>query len=336
MNSTGTQGVQVLQWAQEDGEVGGVLTSHRQLSRQLTAAGHRVRYVDTGSAARAAAALPHLWRRRALHLFHITRLWRAIVLGPLFAVLPGRTVLVLHSGSVGGQLDAMRPSEARLLRLVLRAYDEIWAVNDEIGRRLPASLARRVRVVAPFAAEQVAAGEGDAQAPARDPHLLAVATNAGLAHYRAELAVDAVALVREVWPDARLRVLAYGHDGPELAALRARLVGRPWVELSFDSSPDEVHGVLRRTGVFLRPTAWDGDSVVVREALAAGARVVATDSSPRPAGVELSGSDVTEVAAAVLHGGRVSDGAGLAATTLLDAAQGAMTRLRVRQASSVG
>jgi glycosyltransferase involved in cell wall biosynthesis len=321
-----THGVPVLQWAQEHGEVGGVLTSHLQLTRQLRAEGHAVRYVDTGSVGRAASALPHLWRRRSLHLFHITRLWRAIVLGPLFAVLPGRTVLVLHSGSVGRQLDTMRPLQARLLRRALTAYDEIWAVNDEIGRRLPTALARRVRVVAPFAAEPPDAET--AQSPEREPHLLTVTTNAGLAHYRADLAVEAVALVRETWPDARLRVLAYGHDGDDLAVLRARVEDLPWVELTFDSSPDEVHEVLRRTGVFLRPTAWDGDSVVVREALAAGARVVATDTSPRPVGVELSGSDAREVADAVLHGGRPSDGEGLAATTLLDAALAAMTSLR--------
>ena len=304
-----------------------MLTSHLQLTRQLRAEGHPVRYVDTGSAARAVAALPHLWRRRSLHLFHITRLWRAIVLGPLFAVLPGRTVLVLHSGSVGRQLDTMRPLQARLLRRALPAYDEIWAVNDEIGRRLPTTLARRVRVVAPFAAERQPDRE-TSQSPGRDPHLLTVTTNAGLAHYRADLAVDAVALVRRAWPDARLRVLAYGHDGADLAGLRARVAELPWVELTFDSSPDEVHQVLRRTGVFLRPTDWDGDSVVVREALAVGARVVATNTSPRPVGVELSGSSAREVADAVLHGGRASDGEGLAATTLLDAARAAMTSLR--------
>ena len=134
-------------------------------------------------------------------------------------------------------------------------------------------------------------------------------------------------MVRETWPDARLRVLAYGRDGADLAALRTRVAGLPWVELTFDSTPGEVHEVLRRTGVFLRPTAWDGDSVVVREALAAGARVVASDTSPRPAGVELSGPGARDLADVVLRGGRVSDGAGLAATTLLDAAEAAMTSL---------
>ena len=54
--------------------------------------------------------------------------------------------------------------------------------------------------------------------------------------------------------------------------------------------------MLAGAGVFLRPTSWDGDSVIVREALALGARVIASDLAPRPAGVELARLDPAEVA----------------------------------------
>jgi glycosyltransferase involved in cell wall biosynthesis len=313
----------VVHWAQEHGEVGGVLTSHTQLTAQLRARGHRVTYVDTGSPGRAMRALPGALRGRSLHLFHITRLWRATVLAPVFAVLPGRTVLVLHSGSVGRQVDRMGAVSMRLLRTALHAYDEVWAVNDEIGAQLPAGLAARVRVVTPFSAEAVDDSE-DGVGPGRDPHLLTVATNAGLPHYGTDLAVEAVALVRAQWPDARLRILAYGNDGEHLAALRRRVADLPWVELTFDAGPDEVHHVLRHSGTFLRPTAWDGDSVVVREAMAAGARVVATDTSPRPRGVELAAPEASALAQVVLHGGPVSDGTGLADTGMAEAAQDAL------------
>jgi hypothetical protein len=136
-----------------------------------------------------------------------------------------------------------------------------------------------------------------------------------------------VRLVRDEWPDASLKVLAYGHHGPELADLRSRVASLEWVDLSFDLSPERVTTVLARAGVFLRPTSWDGDSVIVREALALGARVVASDLAPRPRGVELAGLDPAEVASAVLHGGRASDGAGLVDTTLADAASRALTWL---------
>jgi glycosyltransferase involved in cell wall biosynthesis len=316
-------GVAVVQWAQEHGEVGGVLASHSQLTRLLRAEGRTVRYVDTGSAARAVRQVPReLGAPRALHLFHITRLWRAMVLAPLFAALRGRTVLVLHSGSVARQLDAMGPVQSRLLRLALPAYDEVWAVNDEISAKLPARLSRRVRVVTPFAAEGP-----DSAAPQRDPHAVSLATNAGLPHYNADLAVEAIRLVRQEWPDARLRVLAYGHDGEHLARLRATVAEEPWVDLSFDASAGEVSAVLHRSGVFLRPTSWDGDSVVVREALAAGCRVVATRTAPRPAGVELADLDAGSIAQAVLHGGPSSSGVGLATETLLEAAHAAMNAM---------
>jgi glycosyltransferase involved in cell wall biosynthesis len=315
----------VLQWAQEHGEVGGVHASHRQLTQALRAEGYAVAYVDTGAAGRAARSVPTWWRRRTLHLFHLTRLWRAVVLAPLFVVLPGRTVVVLHSGSTLQQVRRLGGPGATVLRLALHAYDEIWAVNDEIREVLPVSLRDRVRVVTPFVPT---AADPTRPARPRDAHAVSVATNAGLPHYHAELAVEAVRTVREGdWPDASLRVLAYGHDGEHLARLRATVAPLDWVTLTFDEPGEEVRAVLASSGVFLRPTAWDGDSVIVREALAAGTRVVASDTAPRPPGVELTALDAAAMATAMVRGGRPSDGSGLAVDSLLDAAHAALGRL---------
>lgn len=297
--------------------------SVEDLTITLRASGVQVRYVDTGSSARALRALPVLWRRRSLHLLHITRLWRAIVLAPVFALLPGRTVLVLHSGGVGRQIEAQTASQARLLGLSLRAYDQIWAVTADIGAALPPRMLERVQVVHPF----VPSPQPGAGRPEREPHLLTVATNSGLPHYNAELAVDAVRLVRHDWPDARLWILAYDQDGPELARLREFIAGLEWVELSLNLSGADVASVLARSEVFLRPTAWDGNSIIVREALAVGTRVVASDVSARPAGVELCGLSAKELAAAVVRPGRVSDGRGLASLTFADAARAALVEL---------
>lgn len=317
----------VVQWAQEHGEVGGVHASHRQLSTALRADGYDVRYVDTGDATRALRALPVIWHRRALHLFHITRLWRAVVLAPVFAAVPGRTVLVLHSGSTAGQVRRLGRGGAAVLRVALHAYDEVWAVNDEIRSVLPETLGGRIRVVTPYVPVPRAPGSP----PAREPQALAVATNAGLAHYNADLAVAAVRLLRAgEWPDATLRVLAYGRDSEELAALRDSVAGEEWARVTFDATPEEVRDVLASSAVFLRPTAWDGDSVVVREALAEGARVVAGDTAPRPAGVEVSPLDAAQLARAVARGGQVSDGRGLTDLTVLDAARLALAAVRAR------
>jgi glycosyltransferase involved in cell wall biosynthesis len=315
--------VRVIQWAQEHGEVGGVLSAHTMLSDSLRQEGHDVRYLDTGSPRRALAAVPAL-RRRALHIFHITRLWRALVLAPVFAVLPGRTVVVLHSGSSHLQLARLPGPAAALVRLSLLAYDEIWAVSGQIRDGLPPALQRRTTVVR---FPVTTGGAGPVAAVRKDPHALSVATNAGLPHYNAELAVDAVRRVRDAWPDARLHVLAYGDDGAAMARLRAVVAGLPWVDLSFDADVQEVATALGHSGVFLRPTSWDGDSLIVREALAAGARVVASDVCPRAEGVELAALDAEAFADAILRGGPVSDGAGLAQASALDAARGALGAL---------
>lgn len=314
--------VPVLQWAQEHGEVGGVRTSHHQLTSVLREEGLTVEYVDTGSARRAARMLPRL-TRRAVHLLHLTRLWRAMLLAPAFALLRGRTVLVLHSGSTGGQVARMPRWRRRALVLALYAYDEIWAVNDEIGAILPAALRSRVTVVTPFDSS-AAPVPGPVE---REPHALALSTNAGLAHYNADLGVEVTRLVRERWPDATLTVLAYGNDTPEVQALQRLAEAEPWLTVAFDSTPQQVSAVLSRVGTFLRPTSWDGDSVIVREAQAAGATVVASDTAARPAGVVIAPLDAAALAAAVLEGGVVSDGSGLAQTTLAEAVRAARETL---------
>ncbi len=309
-------GGRLFQWAQVPGPVGGVRRCVEDLSAALADDGVPVSRVNTASARDAVRMLPRIWGRSSLHLFHITRLWRAIVLGPLFGMLPGRTVLVLHSGSTRRQVETAGRWRGRLLRVALHAYDELWAVNDEIGGLLPAGLRERVRVVSPF----VALPPDDGVGP-REPDLITVATNSGQEHYGAEVAFEAVALARQSRPELRLWMLAYGDETPRLATLRRRVEELPWVRWSFNLSPHEVADALARSAVFLRPTWWDGDALIVREALAAGTRVVASDTAARPVGVELSALDGEAFAEAVLHGGRPSDGRGLARRSIVEAAR---------------
>jgi glycosyltransferase involved in cell wall biosynthesis len=56
--------------------------------------------------------------------------------------------------------------------------------------------------------------------------------------------------------------------------------------------------LMARADVFVRPTYADGDSLSVREALALGLPVVASDAAPRPSGVTVCRSgDVGDLVA---------------------------------------
>ncbi|WP_460932144.1 glycosyltransferase [Phycicoccus ginsengisoli] len=295
--------------------MGGVTAVVTETTSELRSRGVRVRQANTASLGGIARAIPYVWERRSVHVLHITRLWRSTVLAPLFAVLPGTTVLVLHSGSARAQLAGMPALLRHVVLTGLRAYQVILPVNGDVVSELPAGLRRRATVVVPRRIQAVGRpGPGTPTVP----HRLAVATNSGLPHYRAAVAVRAAELVRRSWPDAELVILAYDRETPALQDLRRQVAELPWVRVEMNLSEAAVREELEAAEVFLRPTSWDGDALIVREALMAGARVVASDTSPRPAGVELTAPTPEAFAAAVLEGGAPSDGAGLGAVSLLD------------------
>ncbi len=94
--------------------------------------------------------------------------------------------------------------------------------------------------------------------------------------------------------------------------------------------------MLAGAGVFLRPTSWDGDSVIVREALALGARVVASDLAPRPLAWSSLRSTRRRVAHAVLHGGRAATVRASSTRPWREAATRALAVARSVTAASTG
>jgi glycosyltransferase involved in cell wall biosynthesis len=107
----------------------------------------------------------------------------------------------------------------------------------------------------------------------------------GVDLYGFDLAVEAVALLKASHPHAGLVVCMPGKHQLDYQSL---LVRRADQLSCLDSICFLNEGVLdgselwRRSHVHLRPTVTDGDSVAVREALALGVPVVASDATPRP------------------------------------------------------
>lgn len=189
-----------------------------------------------------------------------------------------RGVLTLHSGAAPAWLRGAA-SRRRLAALACAGYGRVIAVSAEIGGALRAS---------------GVPGERLSVLPAWSPTLLEVPeAPPGLAAFRAAHAPLLAALLA---PGA-----VYGADLllPALAALRARELPRaglvafgagterlalPGVLGLGEISHPGVLAALAAADVFVRPTRADGDAVSVREALALGCAVVASEVGHRPEG----------------------------------------------------
>jgi glycosyltransferase involved in cell wall biosynthesis len=180
------------------------------------------------------------------------------------------TVATIHSGLLPAWLAGRGRVERRLIAKVLRACREVVAVSEPIAAALRALDIPAV-VATPFLPEALRPGAPPAAftaARAAAPCLVTAAVASGH-EYGVDVLRDGLAMVR----GATLAVF-----GP-LAVPGAISLG----ELDHAAAL----GVMAQSDVFVRPTRADGDAVSVREALALGVRVVASDASPRPASVTL-------------------------------------------------
>jgi glycogen synthase len=103
--------------------------------------------------------------------------------------------------------------------------------------------------------------------------------------YGASLALKAIQRLLHKYPNLGLVMLGIGPEGakqlPGLADVREHVFLTGAVDANVSLS------VMRHFGLFLRPTYFDGDSLSVREALALGIPVVASNTGLRPKGVVL-------------------------------------------------
>jgi hypothetical protein len=103
--------------------------------------------------------------------------------------------------------------------------------------------------------------------------------------YGVPLALQAVQQMLKRYPKLGMILIGIGPEAEkhlsELALVREHVL------LAGQLTPDVTLGVMKRLAVFLRPTYFEGDSLSVREALALGVPVVASDTGSRPDGIGL-------------------------------------------------
>jgi glycosyltransferase involved in cell wall biosynthesis len=178
-----------------------------------------------------------------------------------------------------------------LERIVARGADSVLCVSADLERRMRAAGARRVgRAVVPPAGlpgEDVSAetrsalrgglGAGPGQAVVLGAGRLAPQKGFGLL-------LDAAA----TWGDLRPGpLLVIAGDGPLDGALRSRAASLD-LAVRFTGYRSDVPALLAAADVFVLPSTWEGQSLVLQEALRAGVPIVATRVGGN---AELTGED---------------------------------------------
>jgi glycosyltransferase involved in cell wall biosynthesis len=215
-----------------------------------------------------------------------------------------RLVVTVHNAPPAGR--GARVAVYRLLeRVVARGADLVLCVSSDLEERMRVAGARRTgRAIVPapaapraVSAPPAASGVGDAAATGR-PVVLAIGRLA--AQKDLGTLIDAAARWRDLDPPP---LLAIAGDGPLAGELRAQAAAHG-VDAAFLGHRDDVPDLLAAATVFALPSRWEGQPLVLQEALQAGAAIVATRVGGIPdlvgdAAVLVSPGDPAALAAAV-------------------------------------
>jgi len=192
---------------------------------------------------------------------------------------PGRrpkVVVTLHNALVSG--GAIAVVHAVLERIVGRGADVVLVVSADLGAAIARRGARDVRpavVPAPLLAPPQRPADEVRREVGVPPGAALLVTIARLAPQKGlNVLVDAVGLLSA----AGVQVLAVvAGDGPLAAEVSGAAVARG-IPLRLLGRRSDVADLLTAADIVVVPSRWEGQPLIVQEALLAGAAIVATDA----------------------------------------------------------
>jgi glycosyltransferase involved in cell wall biosynthesis len=202
---------------------------------------------------------------------------------------PALVITVHNAPPAGGMTGAIY----HVLELIVaRNADSVLCVSPDLEDRMRAAGARRVaHAVVPAAPVSLTGGvSAETRAALRgefgaDPGQAIVLAAGRLAAQKGfGLLLDAAARWGDIWP-APLLVIA--GQGPLAAGLQARAASLG-LTVRFAGHRGDVPALLAAADVFVLPSVWEGQSLILQEALRAGVPVVATRVGGNPG---LTGED---------------------------------------------
>jgi glycosyltransferase involved in cell wall biosynthesis len=221
---------------------------------------------------------------------------RLLGLAAVCTMLPGaKSVLTFHSGGYPSSPEGRTARAASLRGAVFRRFDRIIVVNQELAdlfRRFGCR-ADAIRLILPHESPALPQSDPAAELPPPLSNFVAahdrLLTTVGLLEPEYDLArqIEVFPRIQAAMPGAGLLIIGSGSLEGELRARIARSPASAHICLAGDVPHDQALRAIAASRVFLRTTLYDGDSISVREALALGTPVVATDTGMRPDGVRL-------------------------------------------------
>ncbi len=269
-------------------EIGGVEVSARILLERLESEGYTVDTIDLShpfEAARRVGLRQLGGRRRTPLVCWISSLNRIKHYSIAARLHRGRALAVIHAATNHELAGPLNPRW-------ISAFDTLIVSNSSIRlalqRGCPGS---DVRVATPhtFQCNPVRVEVENAAAV----RVMVAVCNANPL-YGVDLAIQAVEQARRSGRTFHLDILSYGAK----PLIRDHLPS--WAKIVEQLPHRDLQERLAQLDILLRPTATDGDSLLVREALDAGCRVIASDVVPRPSRCEVVPLEAPAFAMAIL------------------------------------
>jgi len=242
------------------------------------------------------------WRPEVVHAHGLragalTAIAAAFVRPSVYDAGPALIVTVHNAPAAGGVTGAIY----RVLELIVaRRADSVLCVSEDLEQRMRAAGARRV-AHAPVPAYSIPAPalrtDGAARMPAvtdvgpgrplgplgpLGPLVLAVGRLAPQKGFGTLL--EAASSWRDIKPEPVLVIVG---EGPLEARLKSQAAALH-LDARFPGHRDDVPALLAAAAVFVLPSVWEGQPLILQEALRAGIPVVATRVGGTP---ELTGED---------------------------------------------
>ena len=262
----------------------------------------RPRLLPDVAAIRRLRRLLRAWRPDVVHAHGLragalTAIAAAFIRPSAYDAGPALIVTVHNAPAAGGVTGAIY----RVLELIVaRRADSVLCVSEDLEQRMCAAGARRVAhasvpaypvpALAGVSASEPARGTtpGPPRKPAVTDAVPARAVVLAVGRLAAQKGFGTLLEAASAWRDIKPEpVLVIVGEGPLEAELKNQAAARQ-LDVRFPGQRDDVPTLLAAAAVFVLPSVWEGQPLILQEALRAGVPVVATRVGGIP---ELTGED---------------------------------------------